>query len=55
MVVNNTATSANIYVYPGTTDTINAVATGTAYVLAGGKSALFFCPKDGVWGAILTA
>ncbi len=55
MVVNNTATSADIYAYPGTTDTINAVATGTAYVLAAGKSALFFCPKNGVWGAILTA
>ncbi len=55
MVLNNTATSADIFVYPGTTDTINAVATGTAYALAGGKSALFFCPKDGVWGAILTA
>lgn len=55
LVVNPTATSANIYVANGSTDTINGVATGTAYALAAGKSALFFCPRDGIWGAILTA
>ncbi len=55
LVLNGTATSADVYAYPGSTDTINGVATGTAYVLAGAKAALFFCPKDGIWGAILTA
>ncbi len=55
MVLNATATSANIFAYPGSTDTINGVATGTAYALAGAKAVIFFCPKDGVWGAVLTA
>lgn len=55
MVLNATATSANIYAYAGSTDTINGVATGTAYALAGAKAAIFFCPKDGLWGAVLTA
>lgn len=60
-VYNSTATSANLYASPSTnratdtTDTINGGANGDAYALASHKAALFFCPKDGIWAAILTA
>ena len=37
------------------TDTINGVATATAYSLNANTSALFFCGKDGQWAAIKTA
>jgi|SRR6185312_9706423 hypothetical protein len=37
------------------TDTINLSATATAYALTTGQCALFFCSKDGAWGAIKTA
>lgn len=55
------ANSANIYANPntnkvtGVTDTINGVANGTAYALAAGVAVLFFCPADGIWGAIKSA
>jgi len=37
------------------TNTINGVATATAYALANGVSALFFCVVDGDWSAIKSA
>lgn len=39
----------------GTTDTINALASATALSVAGGGRAMFFCPKDGKWAAIVSA
>lgn len=60
-VYNSTATSANIYASPstnratGSTDSINGGANNAAYALAANKAALFFCPRDGIWAAILTA
>lgn len=45
----------NLSLYGKGTDTINAVATASAYTLATTAAALFFCAKDGNWGAIKTA
>ena len=39
----------------GTTDTINALANGTAFAIAAGGRAAFFCPVNGKWFAILSA
>lgn len=61
LIFNSTANSADVFVNPavnkatGTTDTINALATATAFAVANNKAALFFCPEDGVWATILTA
>ena len=61
LVYNSTATSANLYASPstnratGNTDSINGGANNAAYALAANKAALFFCPRDGIWAAILTA
>jgi len=61
MVFNSSANSANIYANPNvnkataTTDTINGSSNVTAYALAAGKSVEFFCPRDGVWAAQLSA
>ena len=53
-VLNGTATSANLYAYNGSSDKINGTAGSTAFAIAGNKSAYFFCPSDGFWGAIVT-
>ena len=42
-------------VYARGTDTINLLATATAYALTTGQTALFFCATDGSWAAIKTA
>lgn len=61
LVFNASANSANIYgkvainKLTGVIDTINGTAGSTAYALAGGVSALFFCPKDGIWAALKSA
>jgi hypothetical protein len=47
---NNGASTLDIY--GRGTDTINGTATGTAKTMATLTSAVFFCAKDGVWGAI---
>jgi hypothetical protein len=58
---NSTVTSCNIFGavgsnrLTGVVDTINGVASTTAYALAGGKSAIIFCPVNGVWAALLSA
>jgi hypothetical protein len=60
-VFNSSANSSNIYASPsvnkatGVTDTINGASNVTAYALAGGVSAEFFCPRDGIWAAIKSA
>lgn len=48
-VFNNGANTLDIY--GRGTDTINKVATATAYLLDAGTSANFFCAKNGAWGA----
>ncbi len=61
LVFNSSANSANVYANPSVnkatsvTDTVNGSSNVTAYALAGGKSALFFCPVDGIWAALLSA
>ena len=61
LVFNNTLNSANIFAEPilnrasGTLDVINALTNPTAYPLAAGQRALFFCPANGIWAAILSA
>lgn len=49
MVTNNGA--ATLDVYGRGTDTINGVATATAFTIAAGASAILFCAKNGNWGA----
>lgn len=53
LVRNAGVASANLY--GKGTDTINVLATATAYALANGVSALFFCVVDGNWSAIKSA
>lgn len=61
ILFNSTVTSCNIFGAIGTNrktgavDTINGVASTTAYALAGGKSAILFCPVNGAWAALLSA
>ncbi len=58
---NSTANSADVFADPdtnratGSTDTINALTNVTAYALAAGARALFFCPVDGKWASVLSA
>ncbi len=60
-VFNSSANSTNIYASPvvnkatAALDTINGNTNVTAYALAGGKSVEFFCPRDGIWAALLSA
>lgn len=59
-VFNPTANSANIYgqvaknqaASPVAIDTINGTAGSTAYALAGGARAIFFCGVNGAWAAL---
>ena len=53
MVFNNGAATLNIY--GRGTDTINQSTTATAYTLTAGQTAIFFCAKNGAWGANKTA
>ena len=59
-VFNPTANSANIFgqvaknqaASPVAIDTINGTAGSTAYALAGGARAIFFCGVAGAWAAL---
>lgn len=53
MVFNAGAHTLNLY--GRSTDTINLSATATAYSMTTGQCAIFFCCKDGIWGAVKTA
>lgn len=61
LIANNTANSSDIFAAAntnkatGSTDTINALANATAYALAAGARAMFFCPRDGFWFSVLSA
>ncbi len=61
MVFNSTANSADVFALPvvnratGALDTLNALANATAYALAAGARAAFFCSVDGKWASILSA
>lgn len=50
MVFNNGA--ATLDIYGRGTDTINGTATGTAKTMSTLTAAVFFCAKNGVWGAV---
>lgn len=52
-VRNDGASTMNLY--GKGTDTINSVATATAYTLASDVSAIFFCGVDGDWSAVKSA
>lgn len=58
MLVNPTGNNARVWANnlnnkaTGILDTINGVANGTPFVLTANKSALLFCPKAGIWGAV---
>lgn len=60
-VFNSTATSANAFASPNTNkatgalDTINGAANANAFAIAAGARVLFFCPRDGIWAAIVSA
>lgn len=53
MVVNSTATSANVF--PASGDAINALSANAAFALATTKAATFYCTNAGQWHSILTA
>lgn len=53
IVINNGATSLNVF--PQTGDQINALAVNTAFAVAAGKTASFYCPLAGAWHSILSA
>ena len=53
IVVNSAANSMNVF--PASGETINALAANTAFAVAGGKTAEFFCPVAGKWYSILSA
>jgi hypothetical protein len=49
------AGAQTIDLYGRGTDTVNQVATATAYTLTAGQAAEFFCGVDGNWSAIKSA
>ena len=53
MVANNGAQTLDLY--GKGTDTVNNVATATAYTLATTVAAIFFCAVDGAWFAVKSA
>lgn len=53
VVVNDTATSANVFPFTG--DSINALGANAAFALAAGKTAEFFSVVNGKWHGILSA
>lgn len=61
VVFNDTANSMNVFADPdvnratGALDTINALTNVTAYAVAAGGRAMFFCAQDGKWASILSA
>lgn len=61
LVVNDTLNAMDVFAkngtnrLTGTTDTINALANGVALSIAAGGRAMFFCPKDGKWFAVVSA
>lgn len=52
-IANIAANSMNVF--PNTGDQINALGANTAFALAGGKTADFYCATAGRWHAILSA
>lgn len=52
-IINPTANS--VQVYGASTDTINAVATGTGVAQAAGKTAAYVCAVAGAWYRLLSA
>ncbi len=54
MVVNATATNS-MNVFPAGADAINALAASTAFAVAAGKTAEFYCTNSGQWHSLLSA
>ncbi|KVU10666.1 hypothetical protein WK62_05220 [Burkholderia ubonensis] len=54
MVVNATATNS-MNVFPASGDAINALSVNTAFAVAAGKTAEFYCTNAGQWHTILSA
>lgn len=55
IVRNDGANSLNLYAKNGSGDTINGASTTTAYALAAGKTAMFFCITAGQFFGLLSA
>lgn len=51
----NAAAANSMNVFPNTGDAINALAANTAFALAAGKTATFYCTASGQWHSILSA
>lgn len=49
------ATSNSMNVFPATGEAINALSANTAFAVAAGKTATFFCANAGQWHSILSA
>lgn len=54
-VTNNGASSAQVFAYYTTTDTIQGTAGATGVALAAGATARYQCTKDGVWKRFVSA
>jgi hypothetical protein len=54
ITIANAATNS-MNVFPGSGESINALAANTAFAVAGGKTATFWCATAGVWHSVLSA
>jgi hypothetical protein len=52
-VINSGAASLNVF--PATGETINALSANSAFAIASGKTATFYCAVAGKWHAVLSA
>lgn len=55
IMVANAAAVNSMNVFPASGDQINALGANTAFALAAGKTAQFYCVKAGQWHSILSA
>lgn len=55
LVVINAAAANSMNCFPATGEAINALSANTAFAIAAGKTATFYCSNAGQWHALLTA
>ena len=55
ITVANAAAANSMNVFPATGESINALGANTAFAVAAGKTATFFCTNAGQWHSILSA
>jgi len=55
LIVQNAVTNESLPIFPAAGEVINALASNTAYDLAGAKTAVLACAVGGTWFTVLTA